>query len=409
MSGQTSVPNYRETLFEFPDLTIIHGEPTYDSLRLLFNQIKANARSVHTTLGGGQHGHLGLVLTPQQYALLSPHPYTKPPRPPPLVIPAYQLPHIVQTEQARHQEQVRLFNECTNVEQALRQQIVKAVDDSYLTALRNRQTNTIDVTIPVLIDYLFSNHGRVTPAMLHHHEKTVKEMYYDPMHPIDVIFNKVEDLSDLSTAARADLTEQQLINIAYVIINNTGKYQPYIREWSRLQPDQKTWANFKTQFRQAHQELKEAGDLQLRDTQFNSANLVQDVIEGVQSALNPPDATSEATNEVIHHMANSAAQQQMMPQLMSQMVELLQQMSTMQKTIQEQQNSGNTSMTSSHSSSSRRRKRINISFYCWTHGACAHPSPECKNKRPGHQDAATFENKMGGSTAYCTIITNTNE
>ena len=82
MSGQTSVPNYRDTLFQYPDLTQIHGEPTYESLRVIQNQLKANARSVHTTLGGGQHGHLGLVLTPAQYALLSPHPYVCPPRPP---------------------------------------------------------------------------------------------------------------------------------------------------------------------------------------------------------------------------------------------------------------------------------------------------------------------------------------
>ena len=150
------------------------------------NQLKANARSVHITLGGGQLGHLGLVLTAQQYSLLSNQPYQRPPRPPPLVIPAYQLPHIEQTEQARHNEQVRLFNECNNLEQALRQQIVKSIDDTYLTALQNRQTNTIDVSIPVIIDYLFSNYGRVTPAILQHEEKLVKEMFYDPTHPIDV-------------------------------------------------------------------------------------------------------------------------------------------------------------------------------------------------------------------------------
>ena len=95
MSGQTTVPNYRETLFEYPDLTPINGEPNYEALRVLFNQLKANARSVHTTLGRGQLGHLVLVLAVQQHSLLSNQPYHKPPRPPPLVIPAYQLPHIV--------------------------------------------------------------------------------------------------------------------------------------------------------------------------------------------------------------------------------------------------------------------------------------------------------------------------
>ena len=407
MSGQTTVPNYRETLFAYPDLTPIHGEPTYEALRVLFNQLKANARAIHTTLGGGQFGHLGLILTAPQYALLSNYPYQKPPRPPPLDIPAYQLPHVVQTVQARHNEQVRLFNECNNLEQALRQQIVKAIDDAYLTALRNRQTNTIDVSIPVIIDYLFSSHGRVTPAMLHHEEKTVKEMFYDPTHPVDVIFNKVEDLSDLSVAARADFTEQQLINIAYVIINNTGKYQPYIREWSRLPPAQKTWTHFKTHFRQAHQELKEAGDLQIRDTQFNSANLVQDVINGVQTALHPPEP--EPPQAFLQHMANNAAQQQMMPQMMEQMMHLLQQMSVMQQQMHSQSPTSTVTSNSSNSSSRRRRTRTTTSFYCWSHGACAHPSSTCNSKRPGHQDGATFNNKMGGSTAFCTSPNTTSD
>ena len=53
MSDQTSVPNHNKTLFEYPNLSPIHGEPTYKLLRVLTNQLKANARLVHTTLGGG--------------------------------------------------------------------------------------------------------------------------------------------------------------------------------------------------------------------------------------------------------------------------------------------------------------------------------------------------------------------
>ena len=47
------------------------------------------------------------------------------------------------------------------------------------------------------------------------------------------------------------------------------------------------------------------------------------------------------------------------------------------------------------------RKRKNISKYCWTHGACAHGSRECSNKKAGHKDGATFSNKLGGSTRFC--------
>ena len=40
-------------------------------------------------------------------------------------------------------------------------------------------------------------------------------------------------------------------------------------------------------------------------------------------------------------------------------------------------------------------------MYCWTHGACAHSSTDCRNKAPGHQTTATFNNMQGGSTNQC--------
>ena len=39
--------------------------------------------------------------------------------------------------------------------------------------------------------------------------------------------------------------------------------------------------------------------------------------------------------------------------------------------------------------------------YCWTHGACNHTSAECQRQATGHQNTATFDNRMGGSNAYC--------
>ena len=50
------------------------------------------------------------------------------------------MAHVVQIEQARHNEILRLFYKFDNVEQALCQQIIKALNDLYLMVLRNRQT-----------------------------------------------------------------------------------------------------------------------------------------------------------------------------------------------------------------------------------------------------------------------------
>ena len=45
--------------------------------------------------------------------------------------------------------------------------------------------------------------------------------------------------------------------------------------------------------------------------------------------------------------------------------------------------------------------RNHVDHYCWTHGVCGHDSKDCRNKKPGHQDSATFDNKLGGSTFFC--------
>lgn len=50
--------NYHENLFPKPDLTKIIGIPTYDTLHTLQLELKTNAQSVHSNLGGGNHGHL---------------------------------------------------------------------------------------------------------------------------------------------------------------------------------------------------------------------------------------------------------------------------------------------------------------------------------------------------------------
>ena len=41
--------------------------------------------------------------------------------------------------------------------------------------------------------------------------------------------------------------------------------------------------------------------------------------------------------------------------------------------------------------------------YCWTHGAGNHASKDCRNKKEGHKDNATFDNRMNGSKSYCKL------
>ena len=90
---------------------------------------------------------------------------------------------------------------------------------------------------------------------------------------------------DLTNATGSPYSAQQIINLAYILLNNTGKFTTGIREWNCITQAQRTWDAFQMHFSQAHWELCESGELEVRETPFNTANIVQEVIEGVQQVL----------------------------------------------------------------------------------------------------------------------------
>ena len=72
--------NYQDSYFKHPFLTKIRGEPTYETLHHLKNELKSNASSVPTTLGSSNHGYLGMILTTAEYLRISPtETFTQPP------------------------------------------------------------------------------------------------------------------------------------------------------------------------------------------------------------------------------------------------------------------------------------------------------------------------------------------
>ena len=66
-------------------------------------------------IGGGSHGHLGLVLTPAEYAMISAVPYVRPLHPGPLIIPAGNTNHEATRLTQAHTEEIRLFRETVEV------------------------------------------------------------------------------------------------------------------------------------------------------------------------------------------------------------------------------------------------------------------------------------------------------
>ena len=159
----TSNINYKDTLFEQASLTHIRGEPTFETLHNIWNDIESNTKSVYSNIGGGSHGHFVLVLTEAQYALVSPTPFVYPTHPGPLIITNGTTFHGNSNMWIVYTKEVRLFHELTVLEKALVQKIVGTVEEAYLTDIFNSTTNSINDTVMGVLTHLQDNYGQLMP------------------------------------------------------------------------------------------------------------------------------------------------------------------------------------------------------------------------------------------------------
>ena len=174
----------------------------------------------------------------------------------------------------QHTELLRIFHEVHGVKRALIQQLTKAVQLCYLSAMRNRTTGQFTGNLLTILTYLKQLYGRITPGELGEMYNETYNFVYNLSTPVDVIFNKVEDLLEYSQLAGNTFSPNQMIALGYNILNKTGKFKDGVKEWNRQFPRHKTWMTLKTHFRQAYDELKETGELMMNQTDYHQANLV---------------------------------------------------------------------------------------------------------------------------------------
>ena len=73
--------------------------------------------------------------------------------------------------------------------------------------------------------------------------------------PIILLFNEVEELQEMATAAQAPLTNQQIMNLGLKLIKNTADFEKALANWYATPTNCQTWVNFKTHFTATQEQL----------------------------------------------------------------------------------------------------------------------------------------------------------
>ena len=186
---------------------------------------------------------------------------------------------------------------------------------------------------------------------------------------------------------------------------------------------------FKVHFQTAHAELLETQYLTLNDTTYN-ANMVEAIVNRVAETMNqqlqqtqhtPVPSLAESLNSWqpnsfdINSVTGASTGSHQSD--ISSLLPILQQITETLNNMNVNNNQNNSANQRPSNSSNQRPNRSRTHtgprqgqpsadrptpswaiHYCWTHGQTGHKSDTCRSKAPGHQDAATATNKMGGST-----------
>ena len=276
--------NYREVYFRHGNLTKINGNPTYENIQQLYKEIKANAASVPTTLGGGNHGHLGLVQDNTTYARISPNaPYQRPALPAALPPPAPGMTqHQIAERQRLYDLDVATFHEVTHIERTLLNQIGEALNDTVLAAKINDDTGVVEGTVVEIVQYLFQEFGNITDQQLAEAKNKVMQHKYVHDDPISNVFQEIHKYSLMAEAHGTPETSAQLIAIGKIIITNATIFGDAVEKWNNKPPADKTWATFKAHFSKAQRDYKAARPTTTLAEQgfLNQANVVEQGTSG---------------------------------------------------------------------------------------------------------------------------------
>ena len=416
--------DYKNNVFELPILTRIIGEPSTATLIDLRNELRCNAQSVTTTLGGGKYGHLGLVMSDTLYATLpNTAPYVRPAYPGPFrVSNANATEAEITQEKSDYDESMRLWREVEAVERALVQQIVAAVEPKYLKALRNQITTKIMRDVKGILSYLFDNYGKVPPAVLKDMKRRVEDYDLDPNDPVDLLFVEIDELADVYTLQKNPMTDTQLVEIAYVVIEKAKSFKKDLRDWNRKPQTYQTWGNFKIHFRDAQQELRRSGDLTIKEAMGREEmiNVVTESINSVIQEQKEEEAEKENVESInaiitkekddikkqfdeLKKQMETIKKQALQPLQPFQQLQPWQYNQTFQQPPPPMYNPYQQNNRQRYNNNNRRRNNYNNNRYqgngryCWTHGACDHWGRNCRNKANGHVDDATFADTKGGS------------
>jgi hypothetical protein len=348
--------------------------------------------SVSSYEGGGRHGHLGIIMTNEEYFAIAVDVFPVPKNPGPSAVVVEGMTAAVISETTRlHREATQVYRTYHNVNQAIKKIIIESFDDAYLNALSDELVGYANCTSLQLLTHLLTYYTMIAPTELTQNYERLNTPY-DPNLPIEMLFQKIQDARAFAVAGGQPYGAAMIINIAYTLVFNIGLFPDACRSWQSRAIAGKKWAQFKIDFATAHREFRLTNQT-AQQSGFHSANMM--IEQG-------RDDSMQDTFDAIAQLATATASDWgTVATLNTTNAKLANQLEAAHALIAQLKNEIATLKNKIKPAWQGQRpvKTTNNDSYWWSHGyqvAKSHTSATCNMKKSVHQDTVTKIDTMGG-------------
>jgi hypothetical protein len=252
-------------------VTKIHGQLTNHNITILEKELITILANIPTTLGGGNHGHAGILMDPARYLVITGVAFSNPANPGnyPANIAGNVAADVRARAEAEHREEVRQYVTFQGVMQATKDIILEAVDQEYLLEIEDEILGFLNQTPTDMLNHLRNRGGALDFA----ETKTLlaeRDGEWDPSEVPQIYFNRVEKaIQGLTrTGITSDLNKRR--DMALYYLKASGEFDAAVRDWENRPAGQKTWQNIKTFISAEHAKENKQNKLTAKNFKANS-------------------------------------------------------------------------------------------------------------------------------------------
>jgi hypothetical protein len=241
----TTTPTIR---FPHETLTPIVGVPTAGAIRTLTSEVYANARSAHSSAGGGVNGHLGIAMPPAEYLLRAGEAFNLPDHPGDQADPPANAtgPVIVALNRV-YDKSLTTYATYAYVRETIKQQILLAVEHTYIAFLKEPLFGFADTTITQFLEHLRTTYGTMDATQLETNRSQLS-LAWNPDQPLEDFWEHITRIRDIATTAGQPINDATTLQLTLEALRKSGVYDHAITTWEERPDADQTWANYKIHF-----------------------------------------------------------------------------------------------------------------------------------------------------------------